>query len=66
MGAGNYWFEAPSSEEWSEMLYVDLEPVFWSDEIKDRDEALEAIWQRWSMRWVTCLWTRAHFSTRRV
>ena len=42
MGAGNYWFEAPSSEEWSEMLYVDLEPVFWSDEIKDRDEAFRS------------------------
>lgn len=37
MGAGNYFFSAPAGDEWSRMIYVDLQPEFWSDELKRRD-----------------------------
>lgn len=32
MGAGNYYFQAPAGDSWSKMIYVDLQPIAWSDE----------------------------------
>lgn len=32
MGAGNYYFAAPAGDEWSRMIYVDLQPSSWNEE----------------------------------
>jgi hypothetical protein len=32
MGAGNYYFSAPAGDSWNKMVYVDLQPCYWSDE----------------------------------
>lgn len=36
MGAGNYYFQSPSSDDWATMVYVDLEPRSWADEVEER------------------------------
>lgn len=36
MGAGNYYFQAPAGDSWSKMIYVDLQPITWSDEQERR------------------------------
>lgn len=41
MGAGNYYFSAPAGGDWSNMVYIDLSPLFWSDELERRNAEFE-------------------------
>jgi hypothetical protein len=41
MGAGNYYFSAPAGDEWHAMVYVDLEPNTWQDEMEAREQAVQ-------------------------
>lgn len=41
MGAGNYYFKAPAGEEWSKMIYVQLNPTSWDDECDRRKNEFE-------------------------
>lgn len=41
MGAGNYYFAAPAGDSWSKMVYVDLQPIYWTDEQERRKKEFD-------------------------
>jgi hypothetical protein len=41
MGAGNYYFRAPAGDSWSKMVYVDLQPIYWTDEQERRKKEFD-------------------------
>lgn len=45
MGAGNYYFAAPAGDSWSKMVYVDLQPIYWTDEQERRKKEFDQFLQ---------------------
>ncbi len=41
MAAGNYYFAAPAGDSWSKMVYVDLQPIYWTDEQERRKKEFD-------------------------